>query len=309
MKQPRQTVTSALRDTITDRRRKPGTRLVRFVRHAYPVATLPLTVWFLFLDREIHPAYGMTWPRLFLLAYRLYRNTTRIITGTSYRAHLLMLAKLLETPPEVEGVVVECGSFKGGSTANLSLICDAVGRDLVVYDSFEGLPAGDENDKIALPRAVGVFRGLLAEVRENVERYGVPERCEFRKGWYSETIPTHDEPIVLCFLDVDLQMSIHQCLVGLWPWLTERGYLFTDDFPILDLCAVFYSEEFWRRSSTRDPPGLIGTGTGAAMGQYWVGPFTKMGGNPAYPLQTPASVAYTRKDFSGHWGYRPPGTD
>ena len=31
-----------------------------------------------------------------------------------------------------------------------------------------------------------------------------------------------------------------------------------------------------------------------------------MGGNLAYPMQTPASVAYTRKDFSGYWGYEPP---
>jgi hypothetical protein len=110
---------------------------------------------------------------------------------------------------------------------------------------------------------------------------------------------------VLCFLDVDLQLSIHQCLVNLWPHLAEEGYLFTDDFPILDLCAVFYSEEFWARELGTTPPGLIGAGTGVALGQYWVGPFVQMGGNPAYPLQTPASVAYTRKDFSGHWGYRP----
>ena len=41
----------------------------------------------------------------------------------------------------MEGVVVECGCFLGGSTANLSLVCEVVGRELIVYDSFEGLPA------------------------------------------------------------------------------------------------------------------------------------------------------------------------
>ena len=47
-------------------------------------------------------------------------------------------------------------------------------------------------------------------------------------------------------------------------------------------------------------------GTGVAMGQYWMGPFVKMGGNPAYPMQVPSSISYTRNDFSGYWGYVPP---
>ena len=59
--------------------------------------------------------------------------------------------EILKSPPlpVTEGVVVECGCYLGGSTANLSLICQAVGRELIVYDSFEGLPAGDANDSIA----------------------------------------------------------------------------------------------------------------------------------------------------------------
>ena len=64
----------------------------------------------------------------------MFRNTRRITTGTSYRAHLAVAAKLFLLPPSVPGAVVEYGCWKGGSTANLSLICDVVGRDLIVYD-------------------------------------------------------------------------------------------------------------------------------------------------------------------------------
>ncbi len=306
MNLPRKTLIQAFRATIADTKTPRHRRLVDFVGFAFPVLTMPLTVWFLFENRNIQNGYGMTWPKLFRLTLRMYRNTTEVFTGTSYRAHLAMLIKLLEIPPETEGVVVECGCYLGGSTANLSLICEAVGRELIVYDSFEGLPAGDANDRIANPMAAGFLKGPLDEVRANVERLGCIDVCQFRKGWFSDSLPSHAEPIVLCFLDVDWQMSIHQCLVHLWPHLTEEGYLFTDDFPILDLCAVFYSEEFWRREFDRTPPGLIGAGTGLAMGQYWVGPFAQMGGNVAYPMQTPASISYTRKDFSGYWGYVPP---
>jgi O-methyltransferase len=302
---PRPTVGRALWRALRANEPGLGERLVGFVAFAFPVLTMPLTVWFVFLDRRIDPAYGMTWWRLHRLAWRMYRNTTRVPSGSSYRAHLAMLAKLLEVPAKVRGVVVECGSFQGGATVNLSLACEAVGRDLIVYDSFEGLPASEAGDKISSPFGEGALRGTLDTVRGNVERYGAPGRCTYRKGWFADTLGDHTEPIVLMFLDVDLQASIHQCLVQLWPHLVPRGYVFTDDFPILDLCAVYWSEEFWRREFDCHPPGLIGAGTGLALGQYWVGPFGQIGGNRAYPLQTPASTAYTRKDFSGHWGYAP----
>lgn len=304
--QARSTLRRALRDLVLDRSRSTGDRLRSFVRHAHPAVTLPLTVWFVFENRNIHPGYGMSRWRLLRLAVRLYANTTKVFTGTSYRAHLMMLAKLLEVPPGVEGVVVECGCYLGGSTANLSLICEAVGRHLIVYDSFEGLPETDANDRLGNPDAAGFLEGPLDEVMANVEALGAIEVCTFRKGWFSDTLPEHAEPIVLCSLDVDWQSSIHQCLVHLWPHLTPEGYLFTDDYLKLDKCAVFFSEEFWSREFDRTPPGLVGAGIGVAMGQYWVGPFARMGGNPAYPLQAPSSVAYTRKDFSGHWGYTPP---
>jgi O-methyltransferase len=279
-------------------------RFNKKVKLGWPSVTLPLLVWFLFHNRNIHKAYNATWWRLLKLAYRLRRNGNQIQVGSSYRAHLAMAAKLLEIPPETEGVVVECGCFKGGSTANLSVVCDFVGRDLIVYDSFEGLPEVDPTDRYADSSARGHFRGELEQVKANIERYGVIERCSFRKGWFSDTLPRHVEPVALCFIDVDFQASIHDCLVNLWPHLIEKGYLFTDDYTHLDLCAVFYSEEFWQREFNQKPPGLIGAGSGIALGQFWVGPFISMGGNPAYPIQAPASTAYTRKDFSGYWGYR-----
>ena len=107
------------------------------------------------------------------LAVRLYRNTRRTFTGCSYRAHLVMAAKLLEIPSTTEGVVVECGSYLGGTTANLSIVCDIVGRDLIVYDSFEGLPPPRPGDRYAADVGTGFLRGDLERVRDNVARNGV----------------------------------------------------------------------------------------------------------------------------------------
>ena len=270
-------------------------RTIRSTREAYHAASVPLVASFLLDDRYIHPAYAMTWSKKLDLVRRMWQNTRQIDTGTSYKAHVAIAAKLLATPPETEGVVVECGCWLGGSTANLSLICDIVGRDLIVYDSFEGLPPAEPGDRLAKAEEQGAFRGDLAVVRENVRRHGVIDRCHFRKGWFNNTLPDHEEPVVLCFLDVDFQASLHDCVVNLWPHLTDQGHLFIDEYMLIDYCALFWSERFWKENFNIAPPGLIGSGSGVGVGQYFLGPFD-------WNID-PTSVAYTRKDFYALWDY------
>jgi O-methyltransferase len=262
--------------------------------------TWPASVLFLLWNPRIPPVYGLTWRRKIQLALRMRRTTKNVTTGTSYKAHLAMASKLLEIPPEVDGVVVECGCWLGGSTANLSLVCDIVGRDLIVYDSFEGLPPPEDNDQYAKDEATGMLKGDLEIVRENVRRFGALERCTFRKGWFSDTLPNHSEPIVLAFLDVDWQASLDDCITNLWPHLTDTGYVFIDEFVLTDYCALFWSERYWKTRFDTTPPGLIGSGSGVGTGGYYLGPFDEWNW-----IQDPTSVAYTRKDFSGYWGFYP----
>jgi O-methyltransferase len=271
-----------------------GLRLAK----AWAALTWPATVLFLLYNPRIHPAYHLTWRRKLVLAYRMWRTTRNVTTGTSYKAHLAMATKLAEIPPDVEGVVVECGCWLGGSTANLSLICDIVGRDLIVYDSFEGLPAREGDDKYAKDEAAGMLKGEIEVVRENVRRWGAVDRCVFRKGWFKDTLPDHTEPVVLAFLDVDWQASLDDCVTHLWPRLTDQGYVFIDEFVLSDYCALFWSERYWKTRFDTTPPGLIGSGSGVGVGGYYLGPFDEWNW-----VQDPTSVAYTRKDFSGFWSY------
>jgi O-methyltransferase len=275
-------------------------RVIAKIRHAYDLISLPMLTVFMFHDRRFDPSYGLTWRRKWKLAVRMYRNTRRIATGTSNRAHMTMAAKIFEIPARIEGVIVEAGCWKGGTTANLSLVADIVGRELVVYDSFEGLPAPSDGDRWASPIGEGAFRGEFEEVRSNVARFGAIERCRFRKGWFSDTLPSHTEPVVAAFIDVDLQNSMHECVLGLWPYLVDSGFWFIDEYLRLDYCALFFSERFWRTYFDRPPPGLMGAGTGIPVGQYFPGPRR---GSP--PIQGPGSVAWTRKDFYAEWDYFP----
>ncbi len=192
-------------------------------------------------------------------------------------------------------------SLSSGSTANRYLVCDIVDHQLILYDSFEGLPAPSSDDKHASPNAVGMYRGDLDDVRSAVERYGAPGRCVYRKGWFDDTLPEHSEPIVLCFLDVDFHSSIHTCLVNLWPHLHDRGPLFTDDDAHLRSSAVFFSERYWRTCSDREPPGLLAAGSGLGVGNDFTGPW----GAGWRPLEGPEGPACTAKHFEGVWDCYP----
>jgi len=275
----------------------------RFLMKAYYVLTFPLAVYFILDSRKIHPAYKFGFFKKYNLGLKMFLNKLRVETGTSYKSHLAMALKILETPPETEGAIVECGTWKGGSAVNLSLACKITNRKLLIYDSFEGLPEGEEGDREAGGYKAGDYRGTLEEVKENIRRYGAIESCEFIQGWFKDTLPDLKQPVLLAFLDVDLEASLETCVRYLWNNLTEKGYIFIDEYVGLDYCSIFTSETYWKKYFNRTPPGLIGAGVGLPLGEYYIGPYSE---KDDHPSQHSTAAAYTRKDFSAHWTFYPP---
>lgn len=280
--------------------------LAALMLKGYYLLLVPVDILFILHSKDIHKTYRMSELRKFKLGFKMFLNTRCISTGTSYKAHLAMALKILETPPDVQGDVIECGTWKGGAAANLSLVCKIVGRKLKVYDSFKGLPAPEPGDRQAKPSWKGAFLGTLDEVKSNIRRYGAIECCEFVKGWFKDTLPKLDSPILLAFIDVDLEASLHACVKYIWPNLVDQGYMFTDESVLTDYVALFYSEKWWRKYFNRTPPGLIGAGTGLPLGQHYIGPWSE---DRNHPLQRLMAVAYTQKTMSGYWAYYPEDED
>ncbi len=275
---------------------------LELVNRAHHIVTLPFSIFFLTYSAKIDPAYKVTqWGRV-RLALRFVWNNAHVTSASSYRAHLVIAMKLLELPPSVPGCVVECGCFKGAMSVNLSIVCKIVGRTLEIYDSFEGLPPPTTRDYWPedIPYVPGLYKGALAEVRANVERFGVLEVCEFHKGWFKDTLPTHSGDIALAVVDVDYESSFYDCVTNLWPHLVDGGFLFVDEYVLVDFCALFYSEKFWSTHFQCAPPGLIGAGSGVQVGEYYLGPWTER-----WITHCPASIAYTRKGFRALWDYYP----
>src|SRR6185503_16093099 len=133
--------------------------------------TAPVSIFFILTSRAIHPAYRLSWFGKMCLGWRMALNKLRIRTGTSYKSHLAMALKILETPPDVAGDIVECGTWRGGSAVNLSMIAKLTGRRLLIFDSFEGLPEGDETDRQAFYET-GDYCGSIEDVKSNITRFG-----------------------------------------------------------------------------------------------------------------------------------------
>jgi len=268
------------------------------------VFSSPISILFILNSKKIYKSYKMSPFRKLKLGFKMMLNNHRIPSGTTYLATLAMALKILETPPDVPGDVMECGTFKGGSSANLSLVCRIVGRKLKIYDSFEGLPEAIGTDRDAVYHQKGDYTGALDEVKENIRRYGAIECCEFIKGWFEDTLPELNSPVLLAYLDVDLKTSLYVCVKSIWPNLVDNGYVFTDEYVGTHYIALFYSEKWWQKNFNTTPPGLIGAGSGLPLGQYYIGPWEE---RDEHPLQASCSTAYTQKNLKGYWDYYPEG--
>lgn len=151
----------------------------------------------------------------------------------------------------IPGDLVECGVWKGGSSmvAALSLLkfsdAGAAGRDLWLYDTFEGMPPPGKDDiqyddLSADERAARqnisdwstVAHAGLPEVRANLARTAFPDsRLHFVKGKVEDTLPgTMPERISLLRLDTDWYESTKHEMTHLFPRLSKGGVLLIDDY-------------------------------------------------------------------------------
>ena len=150
---------------------------------------------------------------------------------------------------DVQGDVVECGVWRGGSSmlagAKLTELGDKA-RALWLYDTFEGMSEpGEEDVDYSGEQMTEVWDrhrddhdspilcySTLDEVRANMAGTGFPaERTHFVEGKVEDTIPGRaPERIALLRLDTDWFASTRHELVHLYPRLEPGGVLIVDDY-------------------------------------------------------------------------------
>lgn len=248
-------------------------------RHAikqWIIGRLPghsLTTWRLFRTGDwrdvlaflLSNDLGVSFPTRFQLICGFHSISAHVPCEHLQAEMLAFLRAMFLLPTSLHGCIVECGCFKGGGTAKLSLAAKLARRELVVFDSFEGIPENDETHRsniwggrVSFLR--GDYCGSLEEVQSNVREFGEIEACKFVKGMFQDTLPTFGDPVAAAYLDVDLASSTETCLRYLWPLLAPGGILFSQDGHLPLVLEVLTDEGLWREQVGTAKPTIHGLG-------------------------------------------------
>lgn len=153
----------------------------------------------------------------------------------------------------IPGAFAECGVWRGGSVLAMILTLQelgAEGRDLYLYDTFDGMTEPTALDVSHDDAALATWRDAQQEgtrpwaevfgpeqydesaVRDTLLATGYPsERIHLVKGPVEETVPASaPTELALLRLDTDWYESTRHELEHLYPRLAEGGVLIIDDY-------------------------------------------------------------------------------
>lgn len=176
-------------------------------------------------------------------------NTVQPYTMTSpERVNALVRSVEYLERSQIPGDIVECGVWRGGSmmaVAKTLLRLEATPRNLLLFDTFEGMPPPDELDVDLEGRSASAIMdeqepesshvwavAQFREVKQNMEETRYPtEHVTYIKGKVEETLPKHaPDQIALLRLDTDWYASTRHELIHLYPRLVPGGIVIIDDY-------------------------------------------------------------------------------
>jgi hypothetical protein len=196
--------------------------------------------------RKVHGTYA---PDLSETNIEIFKAVKPYTMTSAERVNALVDAVNYVVANKIDGAMVECGVWKGGSTMAMMLALKQLGdetRDIYLYDTFAGMSTPTDADvSIQGQKAQEKFSKVkiaedasdwcmspLEEVQKNTFSVGYnQDKIHFVKGKIEDTIPeTMPDKIALLRLDTDWYESTKHELTHLFPLLQPYGVLIIDDY-------------------------------------------------------------------------------
>lgn len=145
----------------------------------------------------------------------------------------------------IEGDIVECGVWRGGMTAGITEVL-GLGRQIHLFDSFQGLPPAKELDGMEAlnwqrdTTSPSYYDNCTADETFAQSAMQMTGHLHYKlwKGWFERTVPKYDgKKIAILRLDGDWYDSTKVCLVKLFPKVAEGGLIILDDYYTWDGCT------------------------------------------------------------------------
>jgi hypothetical protein len=172
----------------------------------------------------------------------IIRKVTPFTATSPERVASLCQAVSYVVKNNIEGDIVECGVWKGGSIMAAAFALIFLGdtsRTLYLFDTFEGMSEPTEADLVASTKqsAQSLMHtevrsySPIEEVRENIKSVRYPGQIVLVKGKVEDTIPYNfQKPFAILRLDTDWYESTRHELNHLYPRLAKGGVLIIDDY-------------------------------------------------------------------------------
>jgi O-methyltransferase len=179
----------------------------------------------------------------------IMRAVEKFTMTSRERLYGLICAVRYLSANKIPGSFVECGVWRGGSMMAAALTLMELrdqNRDVYLFDTFEGMSAPTEKDKVASGESAEAILAKterregpgiwciagLDDVQQNLFTTSYPrEKLHFVKGKVEDTLPSRaPQEIALLRLDTDWYESTRHELETLYPRLRRNGVLIIDDY-------------------------------------------------------------------------------
>ncbi len=152
------------------------------------------------------------------------------------------------------GDFVECGVYAGAQCAAMALACQERGvvRKIHLFDCFDGIPKGGDNDP---PCLEGQSKSPIENTKKFLSYWKIdPDLLVWHVGMFADTVPVCGiEKIAILRLDGDNEQSYRDSL-PLYEKLVDGGFLIIDDWnlmgcraAVVDYFKVVCPEDFMRK--------------------------------------------------------------
>jgi len=136
-----------------------------------------------------------------------------------------------------DGCIVECGSFKGGTTVFMGLLLREWGdmRRMYAFDTFAGMPEPTASDRETIYQTGLFTETSLESVGQYVAEHGLTHQATLVKGLVQDTLPevlVEEPKISFALVDTDQYQGTLASLKLIVPKLQENGIILVDDYQV-----------------------------------------------------------------------------
>lgn len=166
---------------------------------------------------EGYDFYGYTLMNTTIARYKPWEASPQKCNSELSEQALYNVLQMNSLAPK--GLGYELGIFEGGVSR---MLMDA-GRDMVCFDTFEGIVGSESIDNLK--------DGEYCTKDEQAVR-DLLEGAEIVKGDVSVTLQHRNEKVAFVHMDMDVYVPTYYALHNIWPRLKKGGVIMCDDYGV-----------------------------------------------------------------------------